>query len=95
MNEWKAGTPFRFVGCVELREVLGRKAADVEQLLTGIEAVPLDSIYYHTHSYFLRYEHGPTLFPSDFATDSTASVIFSTAGCELPASIAGISQPIG
>ena len=74
MTEWEAGTPFRFVGCVEIREVLGRKAADVEQLLTCIETVPLDSIYYHTHSYFLRYEHGPTLFPSDFATWAAISV---------------------
>src|SRR5919107_927218 len=74
MNDVRAPTPFRFVGCVELREMLGRKAADVQQLMAGIEEVPVDSIYYHTHSYFLRYEHGPTLFPSDFATWAAVSV---------------------
>jgi len=74
MNEVRAPTPFRFVGCVELREMLGRKAADVQQLMAGIEEVPVDSIYYHTHSYFLRYEHGPSLFPSDFATWVAVSV---------------------
>jgi hypothetical protein len=74
MNERLAPAPFRFVGCVELREMLGRKAADVQQLMEGIEEVPADSIYYHTHSYFLRYEHGPTLFPSDFATWVAVSV---------------------
>src|SRR5512146_1734136 len=74
MNDFRAPTPFRFVGCVELREMLGRKAADVQQLMAGIEEVPADSIYYHTHSYFLRYEHGPSLFPSDYATWVAVSV---------------------
>ena len=70
----KATTPFHFIGCIELREMLGRKAADVQQLMAAIEEVPLDSIYYHTHSYFLRYEHGPTLLPNDFATWAAISV---------------------
>lgn len=74
MGDQKAATPFYFVGCVELREMLGRKAADVEQLMQGIEEAPLDSIYYHTHSYFLRYEYGPGLFPNDFATWAAISV---------------------
>ncbi len=42
--------------------------------MTVIEDAPLDSIYYHTHSYFLRNEYGPTLFPSDFATWAAVSV---------------------
>ncbi len=54
--------------------MLGRKAADIQQLMNAIEEVPADSIYYHTHSYFLRYEAGPTLFPSDFATWAAVSV---------------------
>jgi hypothetical protein len=74
MGDQKAATPFRFIGCLELREMLGRKAADVQQLMSVIEEAPLDSIYYHTHSYFLRYEYGPTLFPSDFATWAAVSV---------------------
>ena len=68
MGNHKAVTPFHFVGCVELREALARKAADIEQLMRGIEEAPLDSIYYHTHSYFLRHEYEPSLFSSDFAT---------------------------
>ncbi len=74
MTEQLTVAPFHFVGCVELREMLGRKAGDVEQLMRGIEEVPADSIYYHTHSYFLRNEAGPTLFPSDFATWAAVSV---------------------
>jgi hypothetical protein len=74
VSDQKAVTPFRFVGCLELREMLGRKAADVQQLMTIVEEAPLDSIYYHTHSYFLRHEYAPTLFPSDFATWAAISV---------------------
>jgi len=74
MSEQPAITPFHFVGCLELRELLGRKAADLQQLMTVIEEAPLDSIYYHTHSYFLRHEHAPTLFPNDFATWVAVSV---------------------
>lgn len=74
MTEQQTVAPFHFVGCVELREMLGRKAGDLEQLMRGIEDIPADSIYYHTHSYFLRYEAGPTLFPSDFATWAAVSV---------------------
>jgi hypothetical protein len=74
MSDRKAITPFHFIGCVELREMLGRKAADIQQLMTGIEEAPLDSIYYHTHSYFLRHEQAPTLFSNDFATWVAVSV---------------------
>jgi hypothetical protein len=74
MSDRKAVTPFHFVGCVELREMMGRKAADVQQLMAAIEDVPLDSVYYHTHSYFLRQEQAPTLFSNDFATWVAVSV---------------------
>src|SRR5688572_29229290 len=74
MADRNAATPFHFIGCLELREMLGRKAGDVQQLMTVIEDAPLDSIYYHTHSYFLRHEYAPTLFPSDFATWAAISV---------------------
>ncbi|MFC1551589.1 DUF5752 family protein [Candidatus Latescibacterota bacterium] len=58
---------FNFMGCIELKELLGLKANDVQKLLELIEEVPADSIYYHTHSYFLRhfYITGPYL--NDFA----------------------------
>lgn len=60
--------PFLFVGCWELREMLGRSARDEQQLLEAIEEIPLDSIYYHTHSFFLRHKYIAGPYPNDFAT---------------------------
>ena len=59
--------PFRFVSCIELREVLGKRAMDEHRLLELIEEVPADSIYYHTHSYFLRHAYTQQLYSNDFA----------------------------
>jgi len=53
---------------MELREILGRRAMDEERLLELIEEAPPDSIYYHTHSYYLRHPYTQGLFPNDFAT---------------------------
>lgn len=64
----KAERPFEFRGCWELREMLGRSARDEQQLLEAIEEVPLDSIYYHTHSFFLRHKYIAGPYPNDFAT---------------------------
>jgi hypothetical protein len=60
--------PFRFVSCMELREVLGKRAMDEHRLLELIEEVPADSIYYHTHSYYLRHAYTQQLYSNDFAT---------------------------
>ncbi len=60
--------PFLFTGCWELREMLGRSARDEQQLLEAIEEVPLDSIYYHTHRFFLRHQFIAGPYPNDFAT---------------------------
>jgi len=60
--------PFLFTGCWELRQMLGRSARDERQLLEAIEEVPLDSIYYHTHSFFLRHRYIAGPYPNDFAT---------------------------
>jgi hypothetical protein len=64
----RAANPFIFVGCWELREMLGRSARDERQLLEAIEEVPLDSIYYHTHSFLLRHKYIAGPYPNDFAT---------------------------
>lgn len=64
----RAIRPFQFVSCMELREVLGKRATDVPRLLELMEEVPSDSIYYHTHSYYLRHAYAQTLYPNDFAT---------------------------
>jgi hypothetical protein len=63
-----AAHPFLFTGCWELRQMLGRSARDERQLLEAIEEVPLDSIYYHTHSFFLRHKYIAGPYPNDFAT---------------------------
>ena len=68
MANRKAAHPFAFVGCWEIREMLGRSARDEQLLLEAIEEVPLDSIYYHTHSFLLRHKYIAGPYPNDFAT---------------------------
>jgi hypothetical protein len=63
----EAKNPFQFMACWELREMLGRRAADAQELLDGLDEVPLDSIYFHTHSYFLRHPYIAGPYPNDFA----------------------------
>lgn len=58
---------FDFKGCVEIKELLGKKADDELELLELIEEVPVDSIYYHMHSYFLRHSYIAGLYSNDFA----------------------------
>jgi Family of unknown function (DUF5752) len=62
-----ADQPFLFIGCSELQEMLGEEAEDEKRLVELIEAVPLDSIYFHTHSYFLRHSYVERAYPNDFA----------------------------
>lgn len=58
---------FRFIGCSEVQEILGRQAEDERQLAELLEEVPLDSVYFHTHSYFLRHRFIERTYPNDFA----------------------------
>lgn len=58
---------FTFKGCIEIKELLGKKADDELELLELIEEVPIDSIYYHMHSYFLRHRYITEPYPNDFA----------------------------
>jgi hypothetical protein len=60
--------PFEFVACLELREFVGTRAEDERQLADLIEQAPLDSIYYHTHAFFLRHKFLAGIYPNDFAT---------------------------
>ncbi|MDH4301628.1 MAG: DUF5752 family protein [Nitrospira sp.] len=62
-----ADTTFRFIGCSEIQEILGKQATDERQLAEMLEEVPLDSVYYHTHSYFLRTRFIERTYPNDFA----------------------------
>jgi hypothetical protein len=62
-----AAHAFRVIGCSELREILGKEAEDEKRLVELLEEVPLDSIYFHTHSYFLRHSAVESVYPNDFA----------------------------
>ncbi|MBD3426836.1 MAG: hypothetical protein GF409_06355 [Candidatus Omnitrophica bacterium] len=58
---------FEFTGCIEIKELLAEKAVNELQLMELIEEAPIDSIYYHTHSYFLRHFYLAGQYPNDFA----------------------------
>jgi hypothetical protein len=60
-------TPFRFIGCVELRQALDHRARDERELLDRLEDVPAGSVFYHTHGYFLRHRPITTAYGNDFA----------------------------
>ena len=63
----RARNPFQFVGCVELRQSLDRRALDERELMDRLEDVPAGSVFYHTHGYFLRHRPLTTAYGSDFA----------------------------
>ncbi|MGH7857231.1 MAG: DUF5752 family protein, partial [Candidatus Binatia bacterium] len=67
MKNLEAKHPFQFMACWELREMLGKRANDVQELLDTLEEIPVDSIYFHTHSYFLRHPYIAGPYPNDFA----------------------------
>ena len=65
---------FHFESCIEIKELLGKRADDEMELLELIEEVPADSIYYHMHSYFLRHRYIAGIYPNDFATWAAVQV---------------------
>jgi uncharacterized protein DUF5752 len=62
-----AAPPFRFTGCVELRQTLDVHALDERELMHRIGEVPADSIFFHTFGYFLRHRVFTTAYGNDFA----------------------------
>jgi hypothetical protein len=62
-----ATRPFTFVGCLELREILGRRARDERELMEELQQIPAASVYYHTQSIFLGYPRIAGAYPNDFA----------------------------
>lgn len=60
--------PFTFIGCVELRQALDRRALNEHELMDRLKEVPAGSIFYHTHGYFLRHRPVTTAYGNDFAT---------------------------
>jgi len=75
-----AERPFAFVACLELREFVGVRAENERQLADLLEEVPLDSVYYHTHSFFLRHKFAAGAYPNDFATWAAIQVRDRTLG---------------
>ncbi len=72
--------PFTFMACLELLEFVGVRAENERQLAELIEDVPLDSIYYHTHSFYLRHKFVAGTYPNDFATWAAIQVRDRTLG---------------
>jgi trehalose synthase-fused probable maltokinase len=71
---------FSFVACLELLQFVGVRAENERQLADLLEEVPLDSIYYHTHSFFLRHKFAAGTYPNDFATWAAVQVRDRTLG---------------
>jgi len=67
MTPRTATRPFRFSGCVELRQTLDVHALDERELMHRIAEVPPDSIFFHTFGYFLRHRTFTTAYGNDFA----------------------------
>ena len=65
---------FQFRGCVEIKELTGRKAEDEARLMELIEEASADAIYYHTHSYFLRHFYIAGPYSNDFANWAAVQV---------------------
>src|SRR5574337_1301799 len=70
----RAEVPFAFCGCVELRQMLGLKAKTEQELADLLRQVPLDSVYYHTHSPLLRHQYRTGVYSNDFATWAAVQV---------------------
>jgi len=60
-------SPFYFKTHFHLVKLLGIKAKNPRELLTGIKKVPLSSIYYHTHRFLQQHHYLSPEPPNDFA----------------------------
>ena len=58
---------FQFLTRQNLTYLLGKKAKNLNALLSGIKEVPLSSIYQHTHHYLEQHEYLSPEPPNDFA----------------------------
>lgn len=59
--------PFIFLGCAELRELLGYEAHDARELLEQLQRVPPESIFCHTAGFLLQRAVVAEAYPNDFA----------------------------
>lgn len=63
----KANEPFRFYTRLNLSELTGLKASNLEELLERIREVPESSIYHHTHRFLQQHQYLSPEPPNDFA----------------------------
>jgi len=84
--------PFSFTDCIEIKELIGKRADDETSLMELIEEVSLDSIYYHTHSYFLRHYYITGPFSNDFANWAAVQVRDKVLGEKLSAVTPSVTQ---
>jgi hypothetical protein len=59
-------TPFQFKTKLDQPHLLGRKARNLSELLSGIQSVPTASIYHHTHRYLRQHHFLSPEPPNDF-----------------------------
>jgi len=59
-------TPFHFKTKLDQPHLLGRRARNLSELLSGIQSVPSASIYYHTHRYLRQHHFLSPEPPNDF-----------------------------
>ena len=76
-------SPFEFKSRLVLTELLGRKAATLPELADGIKAVPLSSIYHHTHRFLQQHHFLSPEPPNDFAYWATKELNDEVAGEKL------------
>lgn len=69
MNWWtkKAINPFQFYTSVKLKELTGKKARNLRELVETIKEVSGSVIYYHTHVFLQKHQHLSPEPPNDFA----------------------------
>ena len=69
MSRWtqKAKNPFQFYTSVNLRELTGKKARNLRELVETIKEVPGSVIYYHTHVFLQKHHYFSPEPPNDFA----------------------------
>lgn len=59
--------PFRFYTRLNLSELTGLKASNLEELLEYLRQVPESSIYHHTHKFLQQHQYLSPEPPNDFA----------------------------
>lgn len=67
VKEKKAEEPFRFYTRLNLSELTGLKASNLNELLGGLKDVPESCVYHHTHRFLQQHHFLSPEPPNDFA----------------------------